>query len=146
MRDTVFIKIQTVPLLEEIKHRHSVGKRHLEIRSYSLTKMFQFTDLPEQAEERFNQHPVVPLDGRADFQVFRLISPPPEAFVRQNNHFVPNGSNRRQKLGIGNICRFELPIGNQSELVGQQTQFTADNPSPGGKAFFADSRPMRLMP
>jgi len=107
--------------------------------------MFKFTDLREQRKNRFNQHPVVPRAARANLQVFQLIDFAPKAGICKNNHLVGDSFNQRQKFRVGNIYRFNAPIDNQSELICQQTEFAADNPSPTGKPLSAEPVAMRLM-
>jgi hypothetical protein len=145
MRNSSFIKVQTVPLLKQIEQSDRVGEPHLEICPHSLSQMFQLADLREQGKNRFNQHSVVPFAARADFQIFRLIMPLPETFVRQDNHFVANRFTERQEFRVGNIRRFDLPIGDESEFVCQNTELAAANPSPRSEAFLADPVPVRLM-
>lgn len=145
MRNSLFIKIQTVPLLEQIEQSDRKSEPHLEICPNSLAQMFQFTNLPKQRENRFNQHSIVPLATPTDFQVFRLSSATAKGGVSQNDHFVTDGFGERQKFLIRNICLFNLPIGDKSEFVGQQTEFATDNPFPRSKAFLADSPSMWLM-
>lgn len=132
-------------LLQKIEQRNRIGEAHFKIRPDSLPQMFEFAYLREKRKKSFNQHSVVPFAARADFQIFRLLSASAKTSVCQNNHFVPNAFNQRQKLGLGNICRFHRPIGNESELVCQNTQFAADNPSPRSETFLADALPMWLM-
>ncbi len=145
MRNSVFIKVQTVPLLQKIKYCNCVSEPHLEIRPHSLTKMFQSANLREQRKKSFNQHSVVPLAAPTNLQVLRLIGAAAKAVVCKDNHFSANGFDQRQKLRVGNICRFHIPISNESEFVGQNAQFAANNPSPRGKALFTDSLPVWLM-
>jgi hypothetical protein len=145
MRNSVFIKIHAVPLLQQIEQSDRKSEPHLEIRPDSLPQMFQFANLREQRKNGFDQHSVVPGSAPTDFQVFRLTRFAPKTSVRQNNHFAAHLFNQRQKLLVGNIRRFNIPSGNQSKLVGQQTEFTADNPFPGSKTFASDSVSMRLM-
>lgn len=145
MRNSIFIKIQSVPLLEQIEKRDRKGESHLEIRPDSLPQMFQFANLRQQRENRFDQHSVVPLAAPTDFQIFRLIDSAPKAGVRQNNHFPDHSFDERQKLLVGDIRRFNLPVGDESELVGQKAELAADNPFPRSEAFFADALSVRLM-
>ena len=135
MTNTVFIKIQTVPLLQKVKDCHRVGESHLEICPYSLPQMFQFTNL----RKRFDQHSVVPLAAIAKFQIIRLIIFRAKSFVGKDDHFLINGFDHRQKLPVGNIGSFDLPIGYQTEFVSQNTKFAADDPFPRSKALFANS-------
>jgi len=71
MRNSVFIKIQTVPLLQKIEYCNGVSEPHLEIRPNSLPQMFQFTDLREKRKDSFNQHSPLPFAARANLQVGR---------------------------------------------------------------------------
>lgn len=73
------------------------------------------------------------------FQVFRLIVFAPKIDVCQNNHLPGNSFDQRQKLLVGNVRRFDRPISDESELISQQTEFSADNPFPCSKAFASDS-------
>ncbi len=139
MQNTIFVKIQTIPLLQKIEHCHGVSKSHLKIFPNSLSQVFQAADLRQQREDRFNQHPVVPLTAPTNFQVVRRIGAAAKSFVRQDDHFLLHGFDQREKFLIGNICRLNLPIGNESELVGQQAEFAADNPLPSHKTFLADA-------
>jgi hypothetical protein len=141
----MFIKVQAVPLLQNIKHCNGVSESHLKIRPNSLAQMFQFTNLREQRENRFDQHSIVPLAALANLQIFRLIDFASKAFVRQDDHFVLNGFDERQEFLIGNIRRFHRPIGNESELVRQNTELSADNPFPGSKPLLADALAVWLM-
>ena len=145
MRNSVIIKIQTVPLLEQIEKRDRKGEPHLEIRPNSLAQMFQFTDLRQERKDGFDQHPVVPLAAPADFQVFRLIDRASKSGVCQNDHFVGHSLDERQKCLIGNVRRFYLPVGDQSEFIGQKAKLAADNPFPRGETFFADPPSPGLM-
>ena len=122
MRNSVFIKIQTIPVLEQVKERDRVSEPHLEIRPDTLAQMFQLANLREQRKDRFNQHPLVPLVERANLQIFRLIRASAKTVVRQDNHFLTHSFNQRQKFRVRDIRRLDLPVGNKSELVGNQTQ------------------------
>jgi len=145
MRNSIFIEIQTVPLLKQIEQRDRKSEPHLEIRPDSLPQMFKFTDLREQRKNRFNQHPPLPLAARADFQVFRLSGATAKASVGKDNHFVAHPFDERQKLRVGNIRRLDRPIGDESEFVRQDAELAADYPSPRGKTFASDAISMRLM-
>ena len=145
MRNSIFIKIQSVPMLEQIEQGDRVSEPHLEIRPHSLAQVFQTANLRQKRENRFDQHSVIPLAARADFQIFRLVDFAPKASIRQDNHFVGNSFDKWQKLRVGNIRRFHVPTSHESELVGQKTKFAADNPFPRSKAFLADALAVWLM-
>ncbi len=145
MRNSIFIKIQTVPLLKQIEQRDRKSEPHLEIRPDSLPQMLEFTDLRQKRENRFNQHPVVPLAARANLQVFRLIRATAEASVGKDNHFVAHLFDERQKLRVRNIRRLHRLIGDESEFVRQNAELAADYPPPRGKTFASDAVSMRLM-
>jgi hypothetical protein len=145
MRNSIIIKIQTVPLLEQIEKRDRKREPHLEICPDSLAQVFQTTHLRQERENRFDQHPVVPLAASADLQVFRLVDFASKAGVCQNNHFPTDGFNEREKFLIRHIRRCDLPISNESELIDQQTEFADDDPLPRSKSFLADAFSMRLM-
>ena len=145
MTHTVFIKVQTIPLLQKVKDCHRIGESHLEICPDSLPQMFQFADLREEREERFYEHSVVPLPTLAKFQVTRLIIFRAKSLVCQNNHLLVNRSDHRQKFLVGNIGGLDLPIRHQSEFVRQHTKFAANYPFPRGKTFSADALSVRLM-
>ncbi len=145
MRNSIFIKIQAVPLLQKIEHCHRVGEPHLKIRPNSLPQMFKFANLRQKREERFNKHPVVPLTAPTQFQILRLPNAAAKTVVCKDNHFSLDGFDQRQKLCVGNICRFNLPIGNESELICQDAELAADYPSPRSKTFASDAISMRLM-
>lgn len=141
----MFIEIQAVPLLEQIEQRDRESEPHLEICPNTLSKMFKSANLRQEREHRLDQHPVVPLAAPTKFEVFRLIRFAPKAGVRQNNHPLRNSFDERQKFLIRNVRRLYLPIGNESELVGQQAKFSADNPFPGSESFLADALSFGLM-
>lgn len=145
MRNSIFIKIQPVPLLKQIEQRDRKSESHLEICPDSLPQMFEFADLREQRENGFNHHSVISLALRTNLQILGRIRFAPKTFVGKNNHFACDGFNQRQKLLIGNIGGFNLPISDESEFVDQKTEFAADYPLPRRITFFADSPPMRLM-
>ena len=145
MRNSIFIKVQTVPLLQQIEQSDRIAESHLEIRPDSLPQVLQAANLREQGKDGFNQHSVVPLTFRTNFQILRLTRSAAKTSVRQNNHLLRNGFTKRQKGLVGNIGGRHRPISNQPELVRQQAKFAADNPTPGGVTFFADSSPLRLM-
>ncbi len=145
MRNSIFIKIQTVPLLKQIEQRDRKSEPHLEIRPDSVPQMLEFTDLREQRENRFNQHPPLPLAARANLQVFRLICSAAEASVGKDNHFVAHPFDERQKFRVRNIRRLDRPIGDESEFVRQDAELAADYPPPRSKTFASDALSMRLM-
>ena len=145
MRHSLIIEIQTVPFLEQIEQRDGKGEPHLEICPNSLPQMLQFTNLRQQRKDGFDQHSLVPFAAPADFQIFRLVDAPPKTGVRQHDHLRGNSFDERQKFLIGNIRRFYLPIGNESEFIRQQAKLAADNPFPRSKAFLADTFPLGLM-
>ena len=145
MRNSIFIKIQIVPLLKQIEYRYRVGEPHLEIRPHSLPQMFKATDLRQKRKNGFNQHSVVPLAFRTNLQIYRLIGAAAKAFVCQDNHFFADSFSQRQKLRVRDICRFHRPISNESEFVSQKAKLAADNPLPSGIAFFADA-PVKTFP
>lgn len=140
MRKSIVIEIQTVPLLEQIENCDRKSEAHLQICPDSLAQMFQFTDLREQRKNRFDQHLVIPFAAPTDFQILRLICFASESGVRPNDHFLAHLFNKRQKFLIGNICRFHVPISNESVFIGQQTKLSAHDPFPRSKAFL----PVRL--
>lgn len=145
MRNSIFIKIQTVPLLEQIEQSDGKGKPHLEICPNTLLQVFQFTDLRQKRKDGFDNHSVVPFAAPTQFQVFRRIDFPAKTDVCQNDHFIRDGFDERQKFLIRNIRRFNLPTGDESELVCQKAEFFADNPFPRSKAFLADALSTGLM-
>lgn len=145
MRNSFVINIQTVPLLEQIEKCDRKSEPHLEICPDSLPQMFQFTNLRQQRENRFDQHAVIPRPALTDFQIRRLVDFASKAGVCQNDHFLVNSFNERKKFLVGNIRRFHVPISDESEFIGQEAELSANNPFPRGKAFLADALPVRLM-
>ncbi len=145
MRNSIFIKIQSIPLLKEIEQSDCKREPHLEIRPDSLTQMFKFANLRQKRENSFDQHPIIPLASSAKLQVFRLIRFAPKASICQNNRPAAKFFNQRQKFLIRDIRCFDRPIGNESEFVGQKAEFPTDNPLPGSKAFASDSFSFGLM-
>ena len=145
MRNSVFVKIQTVPLLKQIEQRDRKSEAHLKILPDSLPQMLESAHLRQKREERFNQHSVVPLAARANLQVFRLIRATAEASVCKDDHLLAHPFDERQKLRVRNICRFHRPIGDESEFVRQNAELAADYPPPRGKTFASDAVSMRLM-
>jgi hypothetical protein len=49
----------------------------------------------------------------------------PKTDARRHNHLFPDRFDRRQKLLIEDVRRFNLPIGNESELIGERTALSA---------------------
>jgi hypothetical protein len=131
--------------LQQIEQSDRVSETHFKIFPDSLPQMFQAANLREQRKERFNQPAVVPFTAPTQFQVFRLIRFAAKTVVRQNNHSPAHFFDERQEILVGNVRRFYRPIGNESEFIGQKTEFSANNPTPRGETFAADSAPVGLM-
>src|SRR5688500_3116643 len=138
MRNSIFVKVQTVPLLEQIEQCDCKSEPHLEIRPNSLTQMLQFTNLRQKQKESFDQHSVVPRAAPTDVQVLRLGAHASKAGIGEHDHFLAHLFDERQKRLIGNVRRFDRPIGNESELVSQQAKLSTDDPFPRSKPLLAD--------
>ena len=99
----------------------------------------EMTDQGQHRQDRFDNHPVIPLTAPAEFEIGRLPIGLHEAIIRQDDHELGLPLNQVLKTApvvhIGCITR---PIDNQAEMVQDKTQFAADNPAPVRHPFASD--------
>jgi hypothetical protein len=84
MRNAIFIKIQSVPLLKQVEEEcDRKNEPHLEICQRSLGQMFKFANLLEQPKDGFDQHSPLPFTVPTNLQIFRLVDFTSKAGIRQ---------------------------------------------------------------
>ena len=139
MTSKVPIKIQTVSLLQKVEDCYRISEVHLEKRRHSLPLIFQFTNLQKKRKDNFVHHLVILLAAIAQHRIFRLIIFRAKVWIYRNAPLSANRFDQRRKRLIRYSGGFDAPIGDQTELFGQNITPAANDQFLRGKTFFADS-------
>lgn len=135
MHNALIVKLQSVPLLQNIENCNREGEPHLEIFKHSLPQSFEITHLSQQRKNSFDYHSLVCLSAPTNFHICWIFLFRAEAFVHINNHSLVKPLNQAVKRAVRNICCCRLIRTDESKFIGDDAKFAADNPTPIGQAF-----------
>src|SRR5574341_452251 len=139
MNESIVIRLESMPLNENIEQSHCIGQTAFEIGPNTMDDFLEMADCSKHRQDRFDQHPGVPLTAFAQFEVSGIPILLSETFIAQYHHPVGNAINQFLKGGaIIDISRVASPLDDQTEMVDQQAQFSAHNPTPVRLAFLAN--------
>ncbi len=144
MKHALLVKLQTVPLLQDVEDRNCESKARVEIFKNPLPQPFQITNLREQGKHGFDNHSLIARSAPTDFEVRRIALFAAKTVVRVNNHPPVKLFNQRVKAGVGDIRGRRRVSRHQSEFVCHNAELSADNPPPVGQAFFGEAPSFRL--
>lgn len=144
MRYASLVKLQTVPLLQNVEDCNREGQPHLEILEHSLPQSLEIAHLREQREHGFDHHSLIGLPASANLDIRRIALFGAKTVVHKHNHLLIKLLDQRVKRAVGDVGGRRLVSGNQSELVCHKAQFAADNPSPIAQAFLGEAFSARL--
>src|SRR6266702_4652108 len=129
---------ETMPLDQHIEGGHGECKPRLKIGPHAVHDPLEMTDERQHREHRLDEHTVLPLAARTQFEVGRIALGGMEGGIAQNNHALLKLPNQPLKGVIRNIGGRTVPRHDQPPLVQHQTQFAPDNPAMIREAFAAD--------
>ena len=127
-----------MPLDEHIGGGHGECEARLKICPAPMHHLLQMTDERQHREHRLHQHPVLPLAALTQLEVGRIALRGMEARIAQDDHLLFALADEPLKGVICDIGRGTRPRDDQSPLIEQQTEFTADDPAMIREAFAAD--------
>jgi hypothetical protein len=136
--ETRRIGLEAMPLHQHIKSGHGERQARLKVGPDPMHHLFQMADERQHREHCLNEHTVLPLAPRTQFQSGRIALRGMEAGVTQDNHTLLKLPNQPLKGVICDIGRVTRPRHDEAPLVQQETEFPADNPAIIRQAFAAD--------
>ena len=139
MHYALIVKLQSVPLLQNIENCNREGEPHLDIFKHSLPQSFEITHLSQQRKNGFDYHSLVSLPALTNFHICWIFLFRAEAFVHINNHSLVKPLDQAVKRAVRNICCCRLIRTDESEFIGDDAKFAADNPAPVAQAFSGKS-------
>lgn len=143
MQNALLVKLQTVPLLQDVEDCNREGETHRKIGEYALPQAFQIANLRQQRKHGFDQHSLVSLSALAHFHIRRIFVFGAKAIVHVNDHPSVKLLDQRVKRGVRDIRRRRVSR-DESELVGNDAEFAAHDPAPITQALFGKAASFRL--
>ena len=70
MNEAVLVRNKTMPLNQQVEHRHGEGQAHFKIVPNPVGKVFEMRDDGEHGQEGLNEHPRIPFTAFAGFEVW----------------------------------------------------------------------------
>src|SRR5664279_863739 len=104
----------------------------------TMKDLLQMTDHRHQRQGSFDQHPLIPGASGAQLEVGGNADGIVETHICQNDTFVFQSSNQRQKDLIVDVSRVPRPTHDFASVIEQPAQLHANNPAPVAFAFPAD--------
>src|SRR5215207_6610765 len=138
MNKAMWVRLEAMPMDEEIESGHSESQTGLEIAPNTVSEAFEMTNGGEHRKHCLNDHADMPGFGWADFQVFWIGLFGIEPMVCQHNHLVFKGLDQWMKGSVVNVGCGTLPTTHQASLVQQATDLATDDPATIGEPFFSD--------
>jgi hypothetical protein len=118
MSKTVVVRDKTMPLNQEIEHRHCESQGHFKIRPHSLGKVFEMRDAGKHRQKGLNQHPRIPLTAFANFEVRRRPTVFDKVGIDKHHHVVSNTLYQILKGGaIVDISGVAVPAHDQAQMI-----------------------------
>jgi len=127
-----------MPLDQYIEGGHGEREPRLKIGPHAVHDPLEMTDERQHGEHRLDEHTVLPLATRTQFEVGRIALRGMKGGITQDNHAFFELSNQPLTRVICDIGRGTRPRHHQPPLVQHQTEFTADNPTVIREAFAAN--------
>src|SRR4051812_32203091 len=135
MHSAMLVKLQPVPLGQQIESCHSEGKPRLKVGPDTMSHMLEVTNSVQHRKHSLNHHTSVPLTSLAHQQICGVALLAGEQRVGQHDHLLLVLGNHRVEGGVMNIGSSTVPIYNQTPLVQQHAQLASYDPFVIGKAF-----------
>src|SRR5262245_9974111 len=82
------IGLEAMPLDQHIAGRHRERKTGMEIRPDAVHDLLEMADECQHREHRLDEHPVLPLAARTEFEVGGIPLGGMEGHITQDNHLV----------------------------------------------------------
>ena len=128
-----------MPSDQNVKQSHRQANPGFEIRPGAVHHLLESTHQSQHRQHGLNQHSVVPLSSLADSQVGRTPIHFGEAFIGKDNHLIGHTVNDKlEGAPIVDVGCVAIPINDKTEVVEQQTELAADNPTLVGDTFSAN--------
>jgi hypothetical protein len=95
------VGLETMPLDQDIEGGHGEGEPGVEIRPDAVHDLFEMTDERQHREHRFDEHTILPLAARTEFEVGRIALGGMEGCITQDNHAFFKLSRQPRKIPLG---------------------------------------------
>src|SRR4029450_8567269 len=132
------VGLKAVPLDQHIEGGHGEGQARLKRRPAPMHHLFEMADERQHREHRLDEHTILPLAPRTQFEIRRIALGSMEAHITQDNHPFLNLPNQPLKRVLRDIGSGTCPPHDQPPLIEQQTEFASDDPAVVRHAFTAD--------
>src|SRR5215831_17034880 len=113
------VGLEAMPLDEDMEGSQGEREARLKIRPAPMHHLFKMADERQHREHRLDQHPVLPLAARTQFEVGRIAFRGMKGRITQDNHLVFTLPNEPLKGVIRDIGHGTVPPHDQSPLVEQ---------------------------
>src|SRR6266849_1472768 len=138
MDEAMRVRVEPVPLDEEIERGQRKGKPRLEGGPRAMQHFLQMTYPRQHRQDRLHQHSRIPEAAVTELEVGGIPLLGMESGITQDNHLAVEGFNQRMEGGVRGISPGTVPGDHQAQLVKEQTEFPPDNPAMIGFPFTAD--------
>ena len=127
-----------MPLHQHVEGGHGKRQARLKIRPTPVHDLFEMAHERQHGEHRRDEHTVLPLAPRTQFEIARIALRRMEGRITQDYHAFFALPNQPLKGVIRDVGGRTCPRHDASPLIEEQTQFAPDNPAVVREAFATD--------
>ena len=141
MNPAVLVRLQAVPLGQDVEGSHAVGKPSLEVRPHTVSHVLDVTHRVQHGEHSLYNHagvPPAPLTHHHVTGVASILREQIETVIGQYCHLLLKLSYHRVEGRVVYVGGVTVPPTHQTPLVEHQAKFASHYPTMIAKAFLAD--------
>ena len=132
------VGLEAMPLHQHVEGGHGKREARLQIRPAPVHDLFEMAHERQHGEHPLDEHTVLPLAARTQFEIARITLRRMEGRITQDDHAFFALPNQLLKGVIRDIGRVTRPRHDASPLIEEQTQFAPDNPAVVRETFATD--------
>src|SRR6267143_1076919 len=135
MNEPVSVRLQAMPLHEEIESRQSKRQSRLKRGPRAMQHLLQMTYPRQHRQHGLDQHAGIPPATLTQLEIGWVALFGMEAAIAQDDHLPFKSFNQGMESTIRRIGSRAIPGHHQTHVIEQQAELTADNPAMVGFAF-----------
>ena len=129
--EAIFIRLKAVPLPQNIEQGHGKTDLGFKVIPHLVTRMLEITDIGQHRKDGFNHHTHIPFTTFAQAQIGWVPVQFAKTGISENNHLLGNIIDQLlESRAIINIGGITSPTYNQTKMIEEVTEFSANKPSP----------------
>ncbi len=118
-----------MPLCQDVEGGHCPAQAHLEVTPHAMHDTLEMITERQHRQDSFDHHPHIPRPAWTDLEIGWGACVGMKASVSTDNHLLFKLLDERLEDRIRDVRRVARPADDQTQLIQQQAEFTANNPA-----------------